>query len=242
MRTAVGGRVQIWRASFSARSSSCACGTTSLIEADPQRFLRVERLVGQQDLHGIDVAQLLGEQAGAGTMPQPALGQQRELEARVLGAGDPDVGRRQQDVETGTGRPAVHRGDHRLPDARIVIAHAPVHAGLLAVHRSRQRPEDALRPEILALLLRDVLARREIVAAAEVLVALAGQDGAADRAIFPHVDPRLGDRIRRRLVEEVRLGRVVQRDVCDAVALLVIDGQAIILPTVQDANVNEIGL
>ncbi len=133
-------------------------------QADAQRFLRVERLVGQQDLHRIDVAQLLGQQAGAGTMPQPALRQQRELEARVLGAGDPDVGGRQQDVETGAGRPAVDRGDHRLPDPRIVIAHAAVDAGLLAVHRSRQRPEDALRAEILALLLGDVLARREIVA------------------------------------------------------------------------------
>jgi hypothetical protein len=60
--------------------------------------------------------------------------------------------------------------------------------------------------QILALLLGDVLARREIVAAAEVRVALAGQDGAADRAIFPQIDPRLGNRVGRRLVEDVRLG------------------------------------
>jgi hypothetical protein len=30
MRTATGGRVTMWRAIFSARSISCACGTTSL--------------------------------------------------------------------------------------------------------------------------------------------------------------------------------------------------------------------
>ena len=118
-------------------------------------------------------------------MTQPALGQERKLEARVLGARDPDVGRRKQNVQAGTRRPAVHRGDHRLPYPWIVIAHAPVDAGLLAVRSSRQRPEDALSAEILALLLRYVLTRREIMAAAEVRVALAGQDCAADRAIFP---------------------------------------------------------
>src|SRR5436190_2063407 len=82
-----------------------------------------------------------------------ALGQERELEARVLGAGDPDVGRRQQDVEARTRRPAVDGGDHRLPHPWIVIAHALVDAGLLAVHGSRERPEDALGSQILALFL-----------------------------------------------------------------------------------------
>lgn len=31
MRTATGGNVQMWRAIFSARARSCACGTTSLM-------------------------------------------------------------------------------------------------------------------------------------------------------------------------------------------------------------------
>src|SRR5580700_1904008 len=198
-------------------------------EAYSQRLLRIDWFVRQQYLHGIDVAQLLGEQAGAGAMTQPALGQERKLEARVLGARDPDVGRRKQNVQAGTRRPAVYGGDHRLPHPRIVIAHAPVDSGLLAVRRSCQRPEDALGTEILALLLRYVLARREVVTAAEVRIALAGQDCAADRAIFPEIDPRLGNRVGRRLVEDVCLGGVVQRDVRDAVALLIFDGQAVIL-------------
>ncbi len=163
-------------------------------------------------------------------MAQPALRQECKLEARVLGACDPDVGRRQQDVEAGTCRPAVYRGDHRLPHPRIVIAHAPVDAGLLAVHRSRQRPEDPLGAQILTFLLGDVLARREVMAAAEVRIALARQDGAADRAVFPEIDPRIGNRVRCRLVEDIRLGGVVQRDVGDAVALFIFDGQAVILP------------
>src|SRR5204863_2901000 len=54
---------------------------------------------------------------------------------------------------------------------------------------------------------------------------LAGQDGAADRAILPQIDPRLGNRIGRRLVEEICLGGIVQGDVGDAVALFVVDGQ-----------------
>src|SRR5262249_46391608 len=135
----------------------------------------------------------------------------------------------QQDVEAGARRPAVHGGDHRLPYARIMIAHAPVDAGLLAVHGPRQRPEYPLGAQILALLLGDVLARREVVAAAEVRVALAGDDGAANRAILPEIDPRLGDLVGRRFVEDVCLGGVVQRDVGDAVALFVFDGQAVLL-------------
>src|SRR6185436_10892017 len=100
----------------------------------------------------------------------------------------------------GTRRPAVDGGDHRLPHPRIMVAHAPVDAGLLAVHGPREGPEDPLGPQILALLLGDVLARREVMTAAEVRIALAGQDGAADRAVLPQVDPCLGNRVRGGLV------------------------------------------
>jgi hypothetical protein len=40
---------------------------------------------------------LLGEQARARSIAEPALRQQRELEPRVLGAGDADIGRCEQD-------------------------------------------------------------------------------------------------------------------------------------------------
>src|SRR5260370_16275791 len=49
-------------------------------EAYSQRLLRIEWFVRQQYLHGIDVAQLLGEQAGTGAMTQPALVQNPNLE------------------------------------------------------------------------------------------------------------------------------------------------------------------
>src|SRR4051794_26759675 len=107
-------------------------------------------------------------------MPEPALTRQRELESGVLGAGDADIGRRQQYVEPGAGGPAVDGGDDRLPDPRIMIPHAPVDPGPLAVHGAGQRPENALGAEILAFLLSDVLARRQVVAAAEMPLAGTG--------------------------------------------------------------------
>src|SRR4029077_8808409 len=91
------------------------------------------------------------------------------------------------------------------------------------------RPEDPLGAQVLALLLGDVLARCQVMAAAEMRVALAGQKGAAYRAVLPEIDPRLGNRVGRRLVEDVRLAGVVQGDVGDAVALLIVDGQKVIL-------------
>ena len=193
-------------------------------QADAQRLAGVDRLVGEQHLHRVDVAELLDQEAGAGAVAEPALAGQRELELRVLFAGDADVGRGQQDVEAGARGPAVHRGDHRLPHPRIVVAHAPVDAGLLSMHGARQRPEDALRAQVFALVLGDVGPRREIVAAAEVAVAFAGQDRAADVAILPQVGPGFGDRIRRRLVEDIGLVGIGERDVGDAVALLIFDG------------------
>ncbi len=42
-------------------------------ETDPQGLLRVERFVGQQDLHRVDIAELADEQAGAGPVAEPAL-------------------------------------------------------------------------------------------------------------------------------------------------------------------------
>ena len=159
-------------------------------------------------------------------MAEPALRQQREFEPGVLAAGDADVGRGQQDVEPRSRRPAVDRGNDRLPHPRVVVAHPSVDPGLLAVHGAGERPEDALGAQIFAFLLGDVWARRQIVPAAEMPVAGAGQDRAADVAILPEVDPGRGNRVGRRLVEDVRLLGIVQRDVGDPVALFVIDGQA----------------
>jgi len=94
-----------------------------------------------------------------------------------------------------------------------MVAKAAVDAGLLAVDGAGERPEDALGAQVLALFLGDVLARRQVVSAAEMPIAGAGDDGAADVAVFPDVDPRLGDRVRGLLVENVGLFRVVQRDI-----------------------------
>jgi hypothetical protein len=63
------------------------------------------------------------------------------------------------------------------------------------------------------------------MAAAKVSVAGARQDRAADLAILPQIDPGGRDLVRRLLIEDVGLGRIIQRDVGDAVALLVVDGQ-----------------
>src|SRR5665213_2509564 len=100
----------------------------------------------------------------------------------MLGAGDTDIGRAEENVEPGPGGPAVARGDDRLPDARVVIAHAPVDPALLPVHGAGERPVDAVGAQILAVLGRQVGARGEVVAAAEMPVAGAGQDRAADVA------------------------------------------------------------
>ena len=89
----------IWRVYFSARSSNCACGTDLVHQTDAQRFLRVERLIGQQDLHRIGAA---CSSAGCGPVADPSLRQQREPEPRMFRAGDADVGGRQQDIQTGT--------------------------------------------------------------------------------------------------------------------------------------------
>ena len=94
------------------------------------------------------------------------------------------------------------------------------------MHCARERPEDALGTQVFAFLLGDVRPRRQIVPAAEMPIAGAGQDCAADVAILPEVDPGRGNSIRCGLVEDVRLLGVVQRDVGDPVALFVIDRQA----------------
>src|SRR4029077_5429679 len=112
-----------------------------------------------------------------------------ELEPRVLGAGDANIGRRQQDVEPSPRGPAVDRRDDRLPTPRVMVAHASVDAGPLPVHGAGERPEDTLGAQVFALLGGDVLARRQIVATAEMPVASAGQDRAADLAVFPQIDP-----------------------------------------------------
>src|SRR5207237_5400649 len=156
---------------------------------------------------------------------EPALRQEREFEAGMLAAGNADIGRGEQDVETRTSRPAVDRGDDRLPHPRVMIAHPPIDPGLLAVHGAGERPVDPLGAQIFAFLLGDVLARRQIVAAAKMPVAGTRQDRAADVAILPEVDPSLRDLVRCRLVENVRLGGVVEGDVRDPIELLVIDGQ-----------------
>src|SRR5439155_12501727 len=119
--------------------------------------------------------------------------------------------------------------DDRLPDPRIMVAHPSVDPGLLPVHGAGERPEDALSAQVFTLLGGDVLARREIVAAAEMPVAGPGQDRAAYRAILPEIDPGGRDLVRGRLIEDVRLGWIIQRDVGDAVALLIIDGHIALL-------------
>src|SRR5215469_3174593 len=122
-------------------------------------------------------------------MSEPALGQQRKFEPRVLAARNADIGGRQQNVEPCPCRPAVDCRDDRLPDPRIMVAHPPVDPGLLTMHRAGQRPENPLWLQILALLLGDVWARRQIVPATEVAVARAGQDRTTDISIFPEIDP-----------------------------------------------------
>jgi len=57
-----------------------------------------------------------------------------------------------------------------------MVAHPPVDPGLLPVHSAGKRPEDALGAQVFALLGGDVLARREVVAAAEMPVPGAGRD------------------------------------------------------------------
>src|SRR5882762_3838763 len=109
----------------------------------------------------------------------------------MLAAGDAHIGRGEQYVKTGASRPAVDRGDDRLPYPRVVVAHAPVDPGLLAVHRAGERPVEALGAQIFAFLLGDVLARRQVVPAAEMPVAGTRQDRAADVAILPEIDPGL---------------------------------------------------
>ena len=87
----------------------------------------------------------------------------------------------------------------------------------------------ALMAQAFPFLLRGARTRCQVVTAAEVLVACAGQDRAADLAVFPQVDPDLGNLVGGLLVEDVRFLGVVQRDVGDAVALLIVDGQAVVL-------------
>ncbi len=66
--------------------------------------------------------------------------------------------------------------------------------------------------------------------AAEMPVALPRHDGTADIAVFPKVDPGLGDLVGRRLIQDVRLCGIVEGDVGDSVAFLIVDGQVGILP------------
>src|ERR1700720_3417874 len=107
-----------------------------------------------------------------------------------------------------------------------MVTQPAVDPGLLAVHRAGERPEDALGAQVFAFLIGDVWPRRQIVAAAEMPVAGAGQDRGTDVAILPEVDPGRGNGIRCGLVEDVRLFRIVQRAVGNPVALFVIDGHA----------------
>jgi len=104
-----------------------------------------------------------------------------------------------------------------------MIAHAPVDPGLLPVHRAGERPVDAVGAQILAILGGQVGARGKIMSATEMSVAGAGQDRAAYGAVLPEVDPGRGDVVRHPLVEDIGLGRVVERDVGDPVALFVVE-------------------
>src|SRR5215467_5450217 len=143
----------------------------------------------------------------------------------MLETGDADVRRSEQDVEPRPGRPAIDRRDDRLPHSRVVVAHPPVDTALLAVHGAGKRPVDALGAQIFAVIGGEFGARRKIVPAAKMPVAGTRQDRAADVAILPEVDPGLRNLVRCRLVENVRLGGVVERDVRNPIALLIIDRQ-----------------
>src|SRR5215469_951769 len=61
-------------------------------------------------------------------------------------------------------------------------------------------------------------------------IARTRQDRTADVAVLPEVDPGLRNRVRSRLVENVRFVGIVERDVGDPVAFFVFDGQ-IALPS-----------
>ena len=192
-------------------------------QADAQRLLRIERFIRQQDLHRVHIAQLLHQHAGSGPVADPALGQQAELEFRVLGTGDADVGGGQQHVHPRPGRPAVDRGNHRLPDPRIVIPHPAIDTRLLPVHRSRQGPENPLRAQIFTIIRRQIGPRLQIMAAAEMPVARPRHDRAPDVPVLPQIDPCRGDRIGGMLVQDIGLGRIVQGDVGDPVFLGIVD-------------------
>ena len=88
--------MQICRAIATARSMSWSCGATLVHEADPVRLGGVKWLVGQEDFHGVAVAKLIREQRRTWSTAQPTLAQECELETRVLGAGDTNVGRGEQ--------------------------------------------------------------------------------------------------------------------------------------------------
>jgi len=68
-----------------------------------QRLGGIERFVGEEDLHRINIAKLLDQHARAWSVAQPPLGQQRELEPGILRARDPNVGGCQQHIQPGPG-------------------------------------------------------------------------------------------------------------------------------------------
>src|SRR5581483_9385737 len=124
------------------------------------------------------------------------------FEPRMLAAGDADIGRGQEHIKPRPRRPAVDRGDDRLPHPRVVVAHAAVDAGLLPVDGAGERPEDAAGAQVFTLLLRHPFARREVVPAAEMPLSGAGEDRTTNLAVFPQIDPGLGNLVRGLFVED----------------------------------------
>jgi hypothetical protein len=106
-----------------------------------------------------------------------------------------------------------------------MVAHPPVDASLLAMNRTGEWPENTLGAQVFAVFRCEVRARRQIVSAAKMPVAGSRQYCTADIAILPKIDPSLRDIVRGRLVQDIRLAGIVQRDVGDPIALLIVDGQ-----------------
>ena len=111
-----------------------------------------------------------------------------------------------------------------------MVTHPPVDADVRTVHRPRVRPIHLLRAQVLPLLGGQVRVGADIVARAEVSVAAGGDDAGADVPVLPDLTPRLGELVRMRLIEDVRLLGVVDRDVRDLIAGLVANAHLRVRP------------
>src|SRR5580704_5587521 len=117
-------------------------------------------------------------------MADPTLRRQREFKSCMLGAGDTDIGRSEQDIHSGPRRPSVDGGYDGFPNTRVMVAETPIDSGSLAMHGPGQRPENPLRAQIFAFFLSDVRALSEVMTAAEMPVTGPCQNCATNVTIF----------------------------------------------------------